>query len=425
MKISNIFAREVLDSRGNPTVEVDIKLQDGAFGRAIVPSGASTGEHEAVELRDGDKSRYLGLGVKNAVLNVNTTILNNLKGLDASDQQNIDNIMIELDGSTNKNKLGANAILGVSMAIARASAISKRVPLYKYLGGKEANLLPIPMMNILNGGSHADNNVDIQEFMIFPIGADSFSAALQMGAETFHQLKSVLKQKGLNTSVGDEGGFSPNLRSNAEAIDFILEAIEKTTYSIGKEMFLALDVASSEFYNNGKYHLISEKKKYTSDNMIEYLKSLVVQYPIVSIEDGLDQNDWEGWHALNKELGSKCQIVGDDLTVTSISHLQRAINEKSMNAILIKLNQVGSISETIDAIKLAKANNCAAIVSHRSGETEDTTISDFSVAMGMGQIKTGSLSRTDRIAKYNQLLRIEEELGSKAKYPDIDILGRV
>jgi|TARA_B110000263_G_scaffold68219_1_gene59202 enolase len=425
MKISNIFAREVLDSRGNPTVEVDIKLQDGAFGRAIVPSGASTGEHEAVELRDGDKSRYLGLGVKNAVLNVNTTILNNLKGLDASDQQNIDNIMIELDGSTNKNKLGANAILGVSMAIARASAISKRVPLYKYLGGKEANLLPIPMMNILNGGSHADNNVDIQEFMIFPIGADSFSAALQMGAETFHQLKSVLKQKGLNTSVGDEGGFSPNLRSNAEAIDLILEAIEKTTYSIGKEMFLALDVASSEFYNNGKYHLISEKKKYTSDNMIEYLKSLVVQYPIVSIEDGLDQNDWEGWHALNKELGSKCQIVGDDLTVTSISHLQRAINEKSMNAILIKLNQVGSISETIDAIKLAKANNCAAIVSHRSGETEDTTISDFSVAMGMGQIKTGSLSRTDRIAKYNQLLRIEEELGSKAKYPDIDILGRV
>jgi enolase len=261
--------------------------------------------------------------------------------------------------------------------------------------------------------------------MIFPIGADSFSAALQMGAETFHQLKSVLKQKGLNTSVGDEGGFSPNLRSNAEAIDLILEAIEKTTYSIGKEMFLALDVASSEFYNNGKYHLISEKKKYTSDNMIEYLKSLVVQYPIVSIEDGLDQNDWEGWHVLNKELGSKCQIVGDDLTVTSISHLQRAINEKSMNAILIKLNQVGSISETIDAIKLAKANNCAAIVSHRSGETEDTTISDFSVAMGMGQIKTGSLSRTDRIAKYNQLLRIEEELGSKAKYPDIDILGRV
>ena len=425
MKISNIFAREVLDSRGNPTVEVDIKLQDGAFGRAIVPSGASTGEHEAVELRDGDKSRYLGLGVKNAVLNVNTTILNNLKGLDASDQQNIDNIMIELDGSTNKNKLGANAILGVSMAIARASAISRRVPLYKYLGGKEANLLPIPMMNIINGGTHADNNVDIQEFMIFPIGADSFSAALQMGAETFHQLKSVLKQKGLNTSVGDEGGFSPNLRSNAEAIDFILEAIEKTTYSIGKEMFLALDVASSEFYNNGKYHLISEKKKYTSDNMIEYLKSLVVQYPIVSIEDGLDQNDWEGWHALNKELGSKCQIVGDDLTVTSISHLQRAINEKSMNAILIKLNQVGSVSETIDAIKLAKANNCAAIVSHRSGETEDTTISDFSVAMGMGQIKTGSLSRTDRIAKYNQLLRIEEELGSKAKYPDIDILGRV
>tara|TARA_B110000444_G_C18836166_1_gene596078 strand:- start:9 stop:1292 length:1284 start_codon:yes stop_codon:yes gene_type:complete len=424
MKISNIFAREVLDSRGNPTVEVDVKLEDGTLSRAIVPSGASTGEHEAVELRDGDKARYLGMGVKTAVLNVNTTILNNLKNLDASNQKDIDNIMIELDGSTNKNKLGANAILGVSMAVARASAKSKNISLYKYLGGKEANLLPIPMMNILNGGSHADNNVDIQEFMIFPIGAESFSAALQMGAEIFHQLKSVLKQKGLNTSVGDEGGFAPNLKSNAEAIDIILEAVEKTPYVIGKEIFLALDVASSEFYNNGKYHLISEKKKYSSDNMIRYLKSLVDQYPIVSIEDGLDENDWDGWKALTKELGSRCQIVGDDLTVTNISYLQQAINNKAMNAILIKLNQIGSVSETIDTIKLARANNYAAIVSHRSGETEDITIADFSVAMGMGQIKTGSLSRTDRIAKYNQLLRIEEELGSKAKYPGLEILGK-
>ena len=424
MKIIHIFAREVLDSRGNPTVEVDVKLQDGTLGRAIVPSGASTGEHEAVELRDGDKNRYLGMGVKNAVRNVNSIILKNLKGLDAENQQSIDNTIINLDGSKNKNNLGANAILGVSMAIARASAQSKGIPLYEYLGKEEANLLPIPMMNILNGGSHADNNVDIQEFMIFPIGAKSFSNALQMGTETFHQLKSVLRQKGLNTSVGDEGGFAPNLRSNSEAIDIILEAVAKTPYSVGKEIFLALDVASSEFHNNGKYHLISERKKYTSEGMIKYLESLVDQYPIVSIEDGLDENDWNGWKTLTKELGSKCQIVGDDLTVTNISHLQRAIKNQSMNAILIKLNQIGTVSETIDAIKLAKANNYAAIVSHRSGETEDVTIADFSVAMGMGQIKTGSLSRTDRIAKYNQLLRIEEELGSKAKFPGIEVLGK-
>ena len=424
MKITHIFAREVLDSRGNPTVEVDVKLQDGTLGRAIVPSGASTGEHEAVELRDGDKNRYLGMGVKNAVQNINTTILKSLKGLDVENQQFIDDIMIELDGSKNKKNLGANAILGVSMAVSRASAKSKKIPLYEHLGEEEASLLPIPMMNILNGGSHADNNVDIQEFMIFPVGAKSFSAALRMGTEIFHQLKSVLKNKGLNTSVGDEGGFAPNLRSNAEAIDVILEAVEKTPYSTGKEIFLALDVASSEFYNNGKYHLYSEKKEYTSDNMIEYLKGLVSQYPIISIEDGLDENDWDGWKNLTKELGSRCQIVGDDLTVTNISHLQRAIENQSMNAILIKLNQIGSVSETIDTIKLAKDNNYAAIISHRSGETEDITIADFSVAMGMGQIKTGSLSRTDRIAKYNQLLRIEEELGPKAKYPGIEVLGK-
>jgi enolase len=424
MKIAHIFAREVLDSRGNPTVEVDVKLQDGALGRAIVPSGASTGEHEAVELRDGDRDRYSGMGVKNAVQNVNTIILKNLKGLDVEDQQSLDDKMIELDGTINKKRLGANAILGVSMAVAHACANSKGIPLYKYLGGEEANLLPIPMMNILNGGSHADNNVDIQEFMIFPIGAKSFSAALRMGTEIFHQLKSVLRQKGLNTSVGDEGGFAPNLRSNAEAIDIILEAVEKTPYSVGKEIFLALDVASSEFYNNGKYHLRSEKKKYSSDNMIQYLKTLVDQYPIISIEDGLDENDWDGWGVLTKELGARCQIVGDDLTVTNISHLHRAIKYQSMNAILIKLNQIGSVSETIGAIKLAKANNYAAIVSHRSGETEDVTIADFSVAMGVGQIKTGSLSRTDRIAKYNQLLRIEQELGSKAKFPGIEVLGK-
>ena len=424
MKIAHIFAREVLDSRGNPTVEVDVKLQDGALGRAIVPSGASTGKYEAVELRDGDIDRYSGMGVKNAVQNVNTIILKNLKGLDVEDQQSLDDKMIELDGTINKKRLGANAILGVSMAVAHACANSKGIPLYKYLGGEEANLLPIPMMNILNGGSHADNNVDIQEFMIFPIGAKSFSAALRMGTEIFHQLKSVLRQKGLNTSVGDEGGFAPNLRSNAEAIDIILEAVEKTPYSVGKEIFLALDVASSEFYNNGKYHLNSEKKKYSSDNMIQYLKALVDQYPIISIEDGLDENDWDGWGVLTKELGARCQIVGDDLTVTNISHLHRAIKYQSMNAILIKLNQIGSVSETIGAIKLAKANNYAAIVSHRSGETEDVTIADFSVAMGVGQIKTGSLSRTDRIAKYNQLLRIEQELGSKAKFPGIEVLGK-
>ena len=424
MKIAHIFAREVLDSRGNPTVEVDVKLQDGALGRAIVPSGASTGKYEAVELRDGDRDRYSGMGVKNAVQNVNTIILKNLKGLDVEDQQSLDDKMIELDGTINKKRLGANAILGVSMAVAHACANSKGIPLYKYLGGEEANLLPIPMMNILNGGSHADNNVDIQEFMIFPIGAKSFSAALRMGTEIFHQLKSVLRQKGLNTSVGDEGGFAPNLRSNAEAIDIILEAVEKTPYSVGKEIFLALDVASSEFYNNGKYHLSSEKKIYSSDNMIQYLKALVDQYPIISIEDGLDENDWDGWGVLTKELGARCQIVGDDLTVTNISHLHRAIKYQSMNAILIKLNQIGSVSETIGAIKLAKANNYAAIVSHRSGETEDVTIADFSVAMGVGQIKTGSLSRTDRIAKYNQLLRIEQELGSKAKFPGIEVLGK-
>ena len=424
MKILNIFAREVLDSRGNPTVEVDVHLKNGTLGRAIVPSGASTGEHEAVELRDGNMSRYLGKGVQTALLNINTTIANSLKGFNVNEQKTIDQTMIELDGTSNKSRLGANAILGVSMAVARAAANDKNILLYEYLGGEEAKTLPIPMMNILNGGSHADNNVDIQEFMIFPIGAESFSSALQIGTETFHQLKSVLKEKGLNTNVGDEGGFAPNLRSNTEAIDVILQAIDKTPYKIGKELFLALDVASSEFYKNGKYYLGSENKQYSSEEMVDFLKSLVEQYPIISIEDGLDQNDWSGWSALTKAIGNKCQIVGDDLTVTNIKRLQRAVDENAMNAILIKLNQIGSVTETIEAVKLAKANNYAAIISHRSGETEDVIIADFAVAMGMGQIKTGSLSRTDRIAKYNQLLRIEEALGSQASFPGIEVLGK-
>ncbi|MBT3477965.1 MAG: phosphopyruvate hydratase [Candidatus Marinimicrobia bacterium] len=421
--ISHIFGREVLDSRGNPTVEVDVQLQDGTLGRAIVPSGASTGEHEAVELRDNDQNRFLGKGVQTAVNNVNTTIAEKLVGMDATNQTEIDQAMIDLDGTTNKSRLGANAILGVSMATARAAAQAKGVPLYTSLGGNNATTLPIPMMNILNGGSHADNNVDIQEFMVFPIGADSFSAALQMGVETFHHLKSVLKKKGLNTAVGDEGGFAPNLRSNAEAVEVILEAIEKTPYTLGKEIFLALDVAASEIYRDGLYNLESENKQYSSEEMVNYLKLLSDQYPIISIEDGLDENDWKGWQLLTKEIGDNVQIVGDDLTVTNITRLQRAIDENAMNAILIKLNQIGSVTETIQAIELAKSKNYGAVISHRSGETEDVTIADFSVAMGMGQIKTGSASRTDRIAKYNQLLRIEELLGSKAKFPGMEVLG--
>ena len=422
--ISHILGLEVLDSRGNPTIEVDVQLNDGSFGRAIVPSGASTGKHEAVELRDGDNKRYIGKGVLNAIDNVNKIIAKQLIGMNALNQAKIDQTMIALDGTPNKSRLGANAILGVSMAVAHSAAQACNQPLYVYLGGDQATTLPIPMMNILNGGCHADNNVDIQEFMVLPIGAESFSEALRMGTETFHHLKSVLKQKGLNTAVGDEGGFSPNLRSNAEAVEVILEAIEKTPYALSKDICLALDVAASEIYRDGLYHLPSEKKQYSSAAMVDYLKSLVDQYPIVSIEDGLDENDWSGWQLLNNELGSHIQIVGDDLTVTNITRFQRAINENAMNAILIKLNQVGSVTETIQAIKLAKSNNYGAIISHRSGETEDVTIADFSVAMGMGQIKTGSASRTDRIAKYNQLLRIEESLGTNAKYPGIEVLSR-
>ncbi len=421
--ISKVTAREIFDSRGNPTVEVDISLQDGSFGRAAVPSGASTGEHEAVELRDGDKSRFLGKGVLNAVNNVNSVLASTVIELDALQQSVVDETMIKADGTPNKSNLGANAILGISMAIARAAANHLQIPLYQYLGTTESNLLPAPMMNIINGGSHADNNVDIQEFMVFPLGAKSFSEALRMGTETFHQLKIVLKEKGLNTSVGDEGGFAPNLKSNEEALEVIMEAISRTQYTAGKDIFFALDPASSEFFVDGKYRLESENRTLSSEEMVAYYAKLVNKYPIISIEDGLAEDDWDGWKILNAKLGDQIQIVGDDLTVTNITRLQRAIDEKSMNSILIKLNQIGTITETVQAVNLARENNYSAVISHRSGETEDTIIADFAVAMGMGQIKTGSASRTDRICKYNQLLRIAELLGDKAQFPDKNILG--
>ena len=420
--IKNIISREILDSRGNPTVEVDIILENNTMGRAAVPSGASTGEFEAMELRDNDKTRYIGKGVLTAVNNINDEINKALVGVDVIDQLNIDDIMIELDGTDNKSRLGANAILGVSMAAARAAAKVNNCPLYEYLSINKNPLMPVPMMNILNGGSHADNTVDIQEFMIYPIGAKTFSEALRMGTEVFHQLKSELLQKGLNTSVGDEGGFAPDLESNEQALEIILTAIKNAGYTAGEEIFIALDVAASELFDNQLYNLASEDKSYSSDEMIEYLKILVDKYPIISIEDGLDQSDWEGWKKLNSKIGKKIQIVGDDLTVTNIHRLKRAIDEKSMNSILIKLNQIGTITETIQAVELAKKVGYGAIISHRSGETEDTIIADFSVAMGMGQIKTGSASRSDRIAKYNQLLRIEEELGNRATLATMDLL---
>jgi enolase len=422
--ISKVTAREIFDSRGNPTVEVDVTLQDGSFGRAAVPSGASTGEHEAVELRDGDKSRFLGKGVLNAVKNVNSVLASTVNSLDALQQSMVDEAMIKADGTPNKSNLGANALLGVSMATTRAAANHLQIPLYQHLGTAASNLLPAPMMNIINGGSHADNNVDIQEFMVFPIGAKSFSEALRMGTETFHQLKIVLKEKGLNTAVGDEGGFAPNLRSNEEALEVIMEAISRTNYTAGKDIFFALDPASSEFFIDGKYRLESENRTLSSEEMVDYYAKLVNKYPIISIEDGLAEDDWDGWKILNAKLGNQIQIVGDDLTVTNITRLKRAIDEKSMNSILIKLNQIGTITETIQAIDLARENNYSAVISHRSGETEDTIIADFAVAMGMGQIKTGSASRTDRICKYNQLLRIEEMLSDAAQFPDKNILGR-
>ena len=416
--IKNIIGREILDSRGNPTVEVDVILESGVMGRAAVPSGASTGEHEAVELRDGDKKRYMGKGVLKAVSNVNNELNSALKDKNASDQAALDKKMIELDGTENKSRLGANAILGVSMAAAKAVANFKKLPLYKYLGGEKADTLPVPMMNILNGGAHADNNVDLQEFMIMPKGAKNFSEALRMGSEIFHTLKKILKQRGLSTAVGDEGGFAPDLKSNQEAIEVILQAIEEAGYKSGKDIFIALDPASSSFYENGKYMLRAEASpEKSASDMVDFYTDWVSRYPICSIEDGLAEDDWDGWKALTEKIGKKVQIVGDDLFVTNVKRLKMGIDKKVANSILIKVNQIGTLTETIEAIDLAKKNGYTAVVSHRSGETEDTTISHLVVAMGTGQIKTGSICRTDRICKYNELLRIEEDLGKRAVYP--------
>ena len=423
--IEKIYAREILDSRGNPTIEVDVITESQHFGRAAVPSGASTGEHEAIELRDLDKNRYLGRGVRKAIRNINSIISDALIGFDVTKQSKIDNLMIELDGTKNKSNLGANAILGVSLAAKHASAKVLDIPLFQNFSENTNYILPMPMMNILNGGSHANNSVDVQEFMIIPFGSNTFSEALQMGTEVFHQLKSVLNIKGMNTAVGDEGGFAPNLSSNEEAIEIILESISKAGFNPGKDICLALDVAASELYDNGSYKLASENKNLDTGEMVRYLIELVKKYPIASIEDGLDENDWVGWSQLTSEIGNDVQIVGDDLTVTNIDKLQRSINEKSMNAILIKLNQIGTVTETIQAIEMAKDAGYGAVISHRSGETEDTTIADLAVAMGMGQIKTGSASRTDRVCKYNQLLRIEEILGSEATLANESVLGHM
>ncbi|MBI5555086.1 MAG: phosphopyruvate hydratase [Elusimicrobia bacterium] len=416
--INEVKAREILDSRGNPTVEVEVILENGILGRAAVPSGASTGENEAVELRDNDKSRYLGKGVLKAVGNVNNIIAPKIIGLNPSQQEKIDHLMIELDGTPNKAKLGANAILGVSMAIAKAAATDKGIPLYKYFGGDQATLLPGPMLNILNGGKHADNNVDLQEFMIMPLGAKSFKEALRMSAEVFHNLKAVLHGKGLSAAVGDEGGFAPNLGSNEGALLVIMEAIAKAGYKAGQDIFIALDPAASSFYKDGKYVLAGEKTDKIKDSkqMVEFYENLVNKYPIISIEDGLAENDWDGFKMLTERIGKRVQIVGDDLFVTNTKFLSRGIADKSANAVLIKVNQIGTLTETIATINMAKKANFTAIVSHRSGETEDTTIADLVVGMNTGQIKTGSTSRSERICKYNQLLRIEEELGSRAQY---------
>ena len=424
--ILDVLAREILDSRGNPTIEVEVMLESGIIGRAAVPSGASTGEHEAVELRDGDKNRYNGKGVLKAVENVNEKIADQIIELDATDQVAIDQQLINLDGTENKSNLGANAILGVSLACAKAAAETLTLPLYRYIGGTSARTLPVPMMNILNGGKHADNTVDFQEFMIMPVGAKSFAEALRMGAETFHALSSVLKSKGLNTSVGDEGGFAPNLKSNEEAIEVILEAINKTGYKIGDDIALALDVASSEMFLKDKklYQFFkSDKSEKTSAQLVEFYENWVKQYPIISIEDGLDENDWEGWSLLTEKLGEKIQLVGDDLFVTNTTRLAKGIEEGIANSILIKLNQIGTLTETLEAIEMAKTAGYTNVISHRSGETEDTVITDIAVATNAGQIKTGSLSRTDRIAKYNQLLRIEEELDTTAIYPGISAVN--
>jgi enolase len=417
VEIIDVFAREVLDSRSNPTVEVEVQLEDGSMGRAIVPSGASTGEYEAVELRDGDKSRYEGKGVLKAVKNVNDIIAPELIGLNVYDQTLIDKTMIELDGTENKAKLGANAILGVSLAAARAAANSLGLPIYQYIGGVNAKVLPVPMMNILNGGKHADNNVDIQEFMIMPVGAKKFSDALRMCSEVYHSLKKTLSSKGYNTAIGDEGGFAPDLKSNEEAIQVIVEAISNAGYKPGEQVAIAIDTASSELYKEDeKYHLAGEGRVLTSSEMVDFYESLVNKYPIVSLEDGLSENDWDGWKLLTEKLGKRIQLVGDDLFVTNTKRLSTGIKKGVANSILIKLNQIGTLTETIDAIEMAERAGYTAVVSHRSGETEDTTIADLVVAMNAGQIKTGAPARTDRVAKYNQLLRIEEELGEVAEY---------
>jgi enolase len=423
-KIQQIHAREILDSRGNPTVEAEVKLAGGEQGRAAVPSGASTGEHEAVELRDGDKKRYLGKGVLKAVENVNGEIADALGGMDAADQRALDHKMIELDGTENKSRLGANALLAVSMAASRAAAAAHQLPLYRYLGGLGASLLPVPMMNILNGGAHADNNVDFQEFMAMPVGASSFAEALRWGVEVFHSLKGVLKKRGYNTAVGDEGGFAPSVKSNVEAIEVVLEAISAAGYKPGAQVAIALDPAASELYQDGKYVFKkSDKSAKSSEEMVRYWSEWARQYPIVSLEDGLAEDDWKGWQMLTRELGGRIQLVGDDLFVTNVKRLRQGIEQNAGNSILIKVNQIGTVSETLDAIDLARRNGYTAVISHRSGETEDTFIADFAVATAAGQIKTGSASRTDRVAKYNQLLRIEEELGDGARFLGLKALN--
>src|SRR5690554_5887774 len=425
--IAKIHAREILDSRGNPTLEAEVTLGDGGFGRAMVPSGASTGAREAVELRDGDRTRYMGKGVRKAVANVNGTIAETLAGFDAADQAGLDKRLIDLDGTENKGRLGANALLGVSMANAHAVAASRKIPLWKLLAGDRAPVLPVPMMNIINGGAHADNNVDMQEFMILPVGFDSFSEALRAGTEIFHALKSVLKGRGLSTAVGDEGGFAPDLESNVEAIDTILEAINKAGCRAGDDVLLGLDVASSEFYDSGKYLLTGEGKRLSAEQFVDFLADWARQYPIITIEDGMAEDDWDGWELLTRRLGERVQLVGDDLFVTNPKIFREGIEKRIGNAILIKVNQIGTLTETLEAIAMADANRYAAVVSHRSGETEDTTIADIAVATSATQIKTGSLCRSDRVAKYNQLLRIEEALGAGAAYAGRDAfvsLGR-
>lgn len=423
--ITQVIGREILDSRGNPTVEAEVTLSSGVTGRAAVPSGASTGEREAIELRDGDKNRYLGKGVLKAVSHINNELASCVAGLDCTDQATIDKSMIALDGTENKSRLGANALLAVSLANAQAAALSRKLPLYRYLGGEQAVTLPVPMMNIINGGAHADNSVDLQEFMILPIGARKFSEALRYGTEVFHALKSVLSSRGMNTAVGDEGGFAPDLSSNEEAIEVILRAIEMAGFKAGHEIALGLDVASSEFYKNGQYELASEARSFNSEQFTEYLSNWVDQYPIITIEDGMAENDWEGWATLTRRLGDRVQLVGDDLFVTNTSILKRGIDQSIANSILIKFNQIGTLTETLDAISMAHNAGYTAVISHRSGETEDVTLADLAVATNTGQIKTGSLSRSDRVAKYNQLLRIEAELGSQAIFPGKSAFTRI